>query len=197
MPKIYAVMGKSASGKDTIYKRLLEEESICLKKIVPYTTRPIRQEETNGVEYFFVTEEQLNILEVQGKIIECRVYNTIHGKWYYFTADDGQINLDREDYLMITTLEGYEKIRNYFGKERVVPIYIEVEDGLRLERALKREKQQSMPKYKEMCRRFLADSEDFSEDNLKAKHIEKRYVNIDFELCLSKIIADIQKEVGV
>ena len=197
MPKIYAVMGKSASGKDTIYKRLLEEESICLKKIVPYTTRPIRQEETNGVEYFFVTEEQLNILEVQGKIIECRVYNTIHGKWYYFTADDGQINLDREDYLMITTLEGYEKIRNYFGKEQVVPIYIEVEDGLRLERALKREKQQSMPKYKEMCRRFLADSEDFSEDNLKAQHIEKRYVNIDFELCLSKIIADIQKEVGV
>ena len=197
MPKIYAVMGKSASGKDTIYKRLLEEESICLKKIVPYTTRPIRQEETNGVEYFFVTEQELNVLEVQGKIIECRVYNTIHGKWYYFTADDGQINLDREDYLMITTLEGYEKIRNYFGKEQVVPIYIEVEDGLRLERALKREKQQSMPKYKEMCRRFLADSEDFSEDNLKAQHIEKRYVNIDFELCLSKIIADIQKEVGV
>ena len=150
MAKIYVVMGKSASGKDTIYKRLLEEESISLKKIVPYTTRPIRQEETNGVEYFFVTEEQLNILEIQGKIIECRVYNTIHGKWYYFTADDGQINLDREDYLMITTLEGYEKIRNYFGKERVVPIYIEVEDGLRLERALKREKQQSMPKYKEM-----------------------------------------------
>lgn len=190
-------MGKSASGKDTIYKRLLEEESICLKKIVPYTTRPIRQEETNGVEYFFVTEAQLNALEIQRKIIECRVYNTIHGKWYYFTADDGQIDLDREDYLMITTLEGYEKIRNYFGKERVVPIYIEVEDGLRLERALKREKQQSMPKYKEMCRRFLADSEDFSEDNLKAQHIEKRYANIDFELCLSKIIADIQKEVGV
>ena len=197
MAKIYVVMGKSASGKDTIYKRLLEEESICLKKIVPYTTRPIRQEETNGVEYFFVTEAQLNALEIQRKIIECRVYNTIHGKWYYFTADDGQIDLDREDYLMITTLEGYEKIRNYFGKERVVPIYIEVEDGLRLERALKREKQQSMPKYKEMCRRFLADSEDFSEDNLKAQHIEKRYANIDFELCLSKIIADIQKEVGV
>ena len=63
--------------------------------------------------------------------------------------------------------------------------------------SLKREKQQSMPKYKEMCRRFLADSEDFSEDNLKAQHIEKRYANIDFELCLSKIIADIQKEVGV
>ncbi len=195
MSKIYVVMGKSASGKDTIYKRLLAEESLSLKKIVPYTTRPIRQEETNGIEYFFVTEEQLKELEIQGKIIECRCYNTIHGKWYYFTADDGRIDLDKEDYLMITTLEGYEKIRNYFGEQRVVPIYIEVEDGLRLERALKRERQQTMPKYKEMCRRFIADSEDFSEDNLEIQKIKKRYINVDFELCLSKVIADIKKEV--
>ena len=183
--------------EDTIYKRLLAEESLSLKKIVPYTTRPIRQEETNGIEYFFVTEEQLKDLELQGKIIECRCYNTVYGKWYYFTADDGRIDLDKEDYLMITTLEGYEKICIYFGEERVVPIYIEVEDGLRLNRALKREQQQDNPKYEEMCRRFLADSKDFSEENLKVQKIKKRYVNIDFELCLSKIIADIQKEVNL
>ena len=188
-------MGKSASGKDTIYKRLLAEESLGLKKIVPYTTRPIRQEETNGVEYFFVTEEKLRQLEKQEKIIECRCYNTVYGKWYYFTADDGQIDLDKENYLVITTLEGYEKICNYFGEKKVVPIYIEVEDGLRLERALKRERQETVPKYKEMCRRFIADSEDFSEANLEAQNIKKRYINLDFELCLSKVIADIQKEV--
>lgn len=196
MSKIYVVMGKSASGKDTIYKRLLAEEILSLKKIVPYTTRPIRQDETNGVEYFFVTKEELKDLKEQGKIIECRCYNTIYGKWYYFTADDGRIDLDKEDYLMITTLEGYEKIRNYYGENRVIPIYIEVEDGLRLERALKRERQQTIPKYKEMCRRFIADSEDFSETNLETQKIKKRYMNIDFELCLSKVIADIQKEVN-
>ncbi len=197
MSKIYIVMGKSASGKDTIYKKLLAEESLGLKTIVPYTTRPIRQGETNGVEYFFVSCEEMRELENQGKIIECRCYDTVHGKWYYFTADDGQVDLNKDNYLIITTLEGYEKIRDYYGADCVVPIYIEVEDGLRLERALKREQQEKAPKYAEMCRRFLADSVDFSEENLKAAKIGKRYENIDFELCLSQIIADIKNKVAV
>ncbi len=51
--------------------------------------------------------------------------------------DDGQICLDRKDsYLMIGTLESYEKMRGYFGEKGVVPVYIEVDDGVRLERAL-------------------------------------------------------------
>ena len=65
---------------------------------------------------------------------------------------------------MIGTLEAYLQIRDYFGKEKVVPIYIEVEDGERLSRALGREKLQKEPKYEEMCRRFLADAADFSEE---------------------------------
>ena len=194
MSKIFVVMGKSASGKDTIYKRLLAEEGLGLKTIVPYTTRPIRQGESDGVEYFFVNYEGMKELEVQGKIIECRCYQTIHGDWSYFTADDGQIDLETQDYLMITTLVGYEKIRDYYGKDKVIPLYIEVEDGLRLERALRREQQENNHKYAEMCRRFLADSEDFSEEHLQAAGITKRYENIEFELCLSEIIADIQKE---
>lgn len=197
MSKIYVVMGKSASGKDTIYKKLLAEESLSLKTIVPYTTRPIRQGETDGVEYFFVTQKGMEELEKQGRVIECRCYNTVYGKWYYFTADDGQIDLEHQDYLMITTLVGYEKIRNYYGTDKVIPIYIQVEDGLRLERALKREQQEAVPKYTEMCRRFIADSEDFSEVNLETQQITKRYENIDFELCLSEIIADIQREKGL
>ena len=195
MSKIFAVMGKSASGKDTIYKRLLAEESLGLKTIVPYTTRPIRQGERNGVEYFFVTQEGMRDLEAQGKMIECRCYNTVHGEWYYFTADDGQIDLEHQNYLMITTLVGYEKIRNYYGEDKVIPIYIEVEDGLRLDRALKRERQENNHKYAEMCRRFLADSEDFSEENLEMQQITKRYENIDFEDCLLEVITDIQKAI--
>ena len=194
MSKIFVVMGKSASGKDTIYKRLLAEKSLNLKTIVPYTTRPIRQGETEGVEYFFVTQKDMRELESQGRIIECRCYNTVYGEWYYFTADDDQINLEEQDYLMITTLVGYEKIRDYYGEDKVIPIYIQVEDGLRLERALKREQQQAEPKYTEMCRRFIADSNDFSEDNLEAQKITKRYENVDFELCLLEIMSDIQRE---
>jgi len=193
MSKIFIVMGKSATGKDTIYKRLLETEEIKLKTAVMYTTRPIRMGEMNGVEYNFVDEITLQTLKNEDKIIEHRSYNTVHCIWHYFTVNDGQINLEQADYLMIGTIETFEQIRKYFGKERVEPIYLEVEDGLRLIRAIKREQKQDQPKYAEMCRRFLADEEDFSEDNLIRNGIIKKYQNNDIELCLYEIIQDVKK----
>lgn len=193
MSKIFIVMGKSATGKDTIFKELLERTKDHLKTIIPYTTRPIRTGETDGVEYYFVTSEKRDELKAQGKIIEERVYQTVMGEWAYFTADDGQVDLSHDSYLMISTLEGYRSLVNYFGAESVVPIYIEVEDGMRLERALNRERTQLNPKYEEMCRRFLADQEDFKEENLRYLHIEKRYFNVDKETCIQEILSDIMK----
>ena len=69
----------------------------------------------------------------------------------------------------------------------MIPLYIDLDDGLRLERALGRERQQQIPKYKEMCRRFLADADDFSEENLEAAGIVKRYINEDLKECLEEI----------
>lgn len=100
MGTIYCVIGKSSTGKDSIYKRLLQREDLQLKKIVPYTTRPIREKEVEGVEYHFVTEEKRLELEAAGKIIEGRSYDTIYGRWDYFTVDDGQIDLAGGDYLL-------------------------------------------------------------------------------------------------
>ena len=177
MGKIYCIMGKSSTGKDTIYKKLIEDETISLKKIIPYTTRPIRAGEQNGVEYFFCTEEQVDELLKQGKVIELRAYHTVHGIWKYFTVDDGQVDLKHQNYLMIGTLEAYLKIRDYYGEANVVPVYIEVEDGERLSRALTRERQQDSPKYEELCRRFLADAKDFSEENLMDAGIKQRFIN--------------------
>ena len=186
MGKIYCMMGKSSSGKDTLYQKVLERLP-QIHRVVPYTTRPIREGEQDGVEYHFVDDKQLAELETDGKIVELRAYNTVHGIWKYFTVDDGQIDLEQGDYLLIGTLETYEKIREYYGAEHLVPIYIEVEDGERLTRALERERRQAVPKYKEMCRRFLADEEDFCEENLKRLGIDKRYRNTDMETCLNEI----------
>lgn len=194
MGKIFCLMGKSASGKDTIYSRLLQREELNLKHVVPYTTRPIRSGETDGETYFFCTEEEALRMEQEGKIIELRAYHTVHGIWKYFTADDGQIRLDLADYLLIGTLETYEKIRAYYGKENVCPVYVWVDDGVRLERALERERSQREPKYAEMCRRFLADEEDFSEENLKRLGISRRFENRDIEKILEEIILYIRTE---
>ena len=191
MGKIYYMMGKSSSGKDTLFREILEEMP-QLKTVTLYTTRPMREGEQDGVEYFFVAEDTLQSYEKQGKVIEQRAYETVHGIWRYATVDDGQSDLKHEDYLMIGTLESYEKMRSYYGEERIVPIYIEVEDGERLMRALKRERQQETPRYSEMCRRFLADTQDFSEQNLQRLGITRRYVNQDKQQCRKEIIEDIR-----
>ena len=186
MGKIYCVMGKSSSGKDTVYKKLKEQYKE-FRLIVPYTTRPIREGEKDGVEYYFVDPEQFRAMKEDAKVIESRSYNTKCGIWTYFTADDGQIDLSAADYLLIGTLVSYQALREYFGEEAIVPVYLEVEDGLRLARALERERRQEKPKYAEMCRRFLADEEDFSEENLIKSGITERFGNEDFTECLNKI----------
>ena len=196
MSNIYYLMGKSSSGKDTIYKRIKELHPE-LKTVTIYTTRPIREGEKNGKEYYFVNEEKLQQLLDDGKVIELRTYDTVHGPWNYFTVDDGQFDQDTADYLMIGTLESYQKMREYFGEERIVPLYIEVEDGERLMRALTRERMQKEPKYAEMCRRFLADTEDFSEENLKAVGITERFENREqLEETVRKISERIQQKTG-
>ena len=164
MGKIYYVMGKSASGKDTIFKRLYKE---CprTKRLITYTTRPI----------------------------EMRTYNTVKGPWIYATIDDGSLHLESKNYLIIGTLDSYKKIKEYYGAENVVPIFIELSDGIRLQRAINREMVQSEPQYAELCRRFLADEEDFSPMRLENSGITKKYVNED----LNKCILEIKKDMGI
>ena len=167
MGKIFCLMGKSSTGKDTIFKRLTEDEELNLKTIVSYTTRPVRDGEEEGKEYFFVDETRLKELEDTGKVIELRAYNTYYGVWKYFTVEDEQMNLSSENYLIIGTLESFQKTKEYFGQDSVVPILITLDDGVRLQRALDREKLQENPKYEEMCRRFLADAKDFTKEKIE------------------------------
>lgn len=188
MGKIFYIMGKSAAGKDKIYSHLAGDEDLRLKKLILYTTRPIRAEEKNGREYFFTDDKKLKEFEESNRLIEARAYHTVHGIWTYFTADDGQVDLTKADYLGIGTLESFVKMKTYYGQEHVVPIYIQVETGERLTRALEREKKQENPKYAEMCRRFLADEEDFSEENIQNAGIERRFENIDLDVCVEEII---------
>ena len=207
MGRIYYLLGKSATGKDTLYKEILKRRP-KLRTVTMYTTRPIREGETDGVEYFFVDQERFDEmveyfftdreeLERQlasGKVIESRTYQTIAGPWTYYTVDDGQFDVaDDESCLMIGTLESYEKMCAYFEAGKMVPVYIEVPDGIRLLRAVKREENQKKPNYREVCRRYLADEKDFSEENLERLGVTKRYQNTDREICVEEILRDLDK----
>lgn len=195
MGKLFYVMGKSSSGKDTIYEDLLSRETLGLQSFIIYTTRPIRAGETDGVQYYFVTEEQLQQLQAQGRVIELRTYQTVAGPWHYFTADGDNVDMTQQDYIALGTLESYEKVKAYYGSEQVVPIYIEVDDDKRLERALKRERKQEKPNYEEVCRRFLADQKDFAEENIQKAGITRRFQNNeDRQICMDEIAAYIAEK---
>ena len=166
-----------------------ENKQLNLKTVVGYTTRPMRAGEKEGVEYYYVDNEKALELEAADKVIEMRIYNTVYGEWKYFTVDDGQIRLGSGDkYIVIGTIEAYNKFCAYFGKDAILPIYIEVDDGIRLMRAINREQKQEVPQYEEMCRRFLADQNDFSEENILKAGIWKRFENHNLDECVKEIV---------
>ena len=119
MGKIFYMMGKSSSGKDTIFKEILKKKELNLHQIVLYTTRPARANETDGVQYHFVDEKRLSELQDAGKVIELRAYQVVGGVWKYFTVDDEQTDLDTKDYLAIGTLVSYEKLRIIMGQNEL------------------------------------------------------------------------------
>ena len=186
---IFYIMGKSASGKDSLYKKLLAS-NLGLNRVAIYTTRPKRDGEREGMEYHFVDKKFLD--DNKDKVIETRVYHTVFGDWYYATLDDGKIKNDA-NYVVIGTLESYNSIKKYYGKDAIFPIYLEVSNDVRKQRALDRENMQKVPKIDEMERRFKADEIDFSEENIRKAEIEKRYINDDFDKCFEEVVNDIRK----
>ena len=184
-------MGKSSSGKDTIYNVL--KQKLNVNTYVMYTTRPMREEEVDGETYIFISQDEMQQY-IEGKkeyeVIESRTYQTIHGPWTYATIRDNQFEIEK-DMLMLGTLESYIKVKKFFEnnkKVKLIPIYIEVPDNVRLKRAIEREEKQRNPKFVELCRRFIADSKDFSEENLEKAKIAKRFYNINLDDCISQII---------
>ena len=183
MNRIFCIVGKSCSGKDTIYARILEQNRPGLVPVVPCTTRPRRPGEAEGQTYRFVTQEQLRQYEEEGQVIEKRVYQTTQGPWTYFTL---RFELDA-DRLLITTLEGARALMDCYGPQRVRIVYLHVDDRTRLLRYIDRESRQASPDYAEVCRRFLADQTDFSEEQLaQFPRLHRIDTGAEMEECLAR-----------
>ena len=166
------ICGRSGSGKDTIAKELLEKNP-DLQPIVTYTTRPMRPGEIDGKEYHFCDTENLNWYRDTNNIVEERIYHTAQGTWFYFTVNDGQFDLEHKDYLVTGSLEMYQSYINYFGAKNMNLLYLEVPEKQLLLRTIQRESLRTNPNYAEVCRRFYADSKDFSEERLQTLGISK------------------------
>ena len=192
---ILMFIGPSSSGKDTFLKPTLEKFS--LKPIVLSTTRPMREKEIDGKSYHFISMEEMNALDKQQKLVERRNYNTVNGLWSYATNAEN-IRLS-ENYLAVNTWEGYQKYLEFYGKENVVPIYFQVEDKVRFERALARESKEGKPNYQEAERRFITDTHDFNPIYLQKYQpiiIDNNHSLKDTQNQINKVVSNIlQKQV--
>lgn len=174
---IYAVLGKSASGKTTIVNEVKNLTGI--KSIVTTTTRPKRQKEVDGVDYHFVSDEEFNKLVEDKKMIAIFV---AENNWKY------GINLDNfniaESNLVVIEPRGYDDLMTKFGKENIFGIYIKVKDSERLYRLHKRGDDE-----KEMKRRFLTDQIDFENIELK---VDKVIENTNFKNSIKSFLETIE-----
>ena len=156
--KVIALYGKSSAGKDTIQNWIVQNYPSCTKKMVSYTTRPPRDYEEDGRDYYFISNEEFSEKVLNGDMLEAVEFNG----WFYGSAisalDPEKINIG------VYNPEGIQAILND-DRLFVIPVYIYAEDKTRLLRSLYREEK---PDCAEICRRFFADEKDF--ENLEIEH---------------------------
>ena len=155
---IIALMGKAGSGKDTILHALLKQP--VFKNAVPIiscTTRPMRENEKDGVDYHFLTQSEFTDKILSGDMLEATVFND----WCYGTSlnnlSKNKINIG------VFNPEGVGLLRDNKDIDLTL-IYIEANDKDRLIRQLSRE---NNPNVHEIIRRYSADEMDFSEEGIE------------------------------
>ena len=164
MRKIFAIMGKASTGKDTLTKMLSKETGMPIA--LSFTTRPMRIGEQQGVEYNFITEKDFWDLHGCNLLAEYTSYNVANGDtWYYGLTRE---ELEKDEYvLVIVNPDGLGQIKEIYG-EKVCSILIDAPADVRIKRYLDRDKVTEV-KAEECCRRFLADQKDFKD--ISTNHI--------------------------
>lgn len=154
MKKIFCVLAKSSAGKDAITS--VVSENLDISMATSFTTRPMREGEVEGREYNFIDEASFRDLHGCDRLAEYTSYEVADDSvWYYGLTKD---ELEKADYVMvIVNPHGLEQLQKLYG-DRVVSILIECNGMTRLKRSIERDKKGNP---KELCRRFLADEEDF------------------------------------
>ena len=155
MYKIIGIIGAAGSGKDTIMNKVVYEAGPAPASIfhvpISCTTRPARDYEKNGKDYYFLTNEDFAAYVLENRFLEVSEFNG----WFYGTLKDKL----SEDKINIAVLnpQGIESMLLHSDIDLKV-FYLDVPGKIRLIRQLQREENPDIP---EIYRRYIADDEDF------------------------------------
>lgn len=147
------IIGKTASGKDTIVKELCLNHNF--KKIVTYTTRPMRENEINGTTYHYISNEEFKKKINEGFFTEYKSYQSEFGEWFYGTSEESIINSDSKS-IIILTPQGYKDILSKYPNLNCKSIYLYASNRTIKERLIQRGDDES-----EARRRIRHDEKDF------------------------------------
>jgi len=152
---LYCLIGKTCSGKDTALKQLIK---LGYDSITKYTTRPIRENEIDGVDYNFITDKEYLTCPID--FVVQRLYNT----WFY-GVDPKDLNSELDQFIIIDP-SGYRELKETFGDHHVTGLYLDVPQEVRLLRGLNRK-----DNVEELFRRLQADEKDFEGFEKEVDHV--------------------------
>lgn len=189
MKKIIVLLGASATGKDTVAKHISEKYNIPMA--ISYTTRPMRSNETQGVEYYFISDDEMHEKFKNGEVIEHTSYY-IQSEDVSYTYANVVGEFEKGDYILtILNPHGLYQFNKSQYKDNLVSIMLNCDARVRLIRSLNRDENVNV---KEVLDREIRDELDFIERRPKTdyeidtnKPLEEVFNNID------KVIENILK----
>ena len=192
--KIFALLGYSSVGKDTILKQVLKDMD-DVKPIISTTTRPMRKGETEGVEYYFIDDTEF--FRRGTDFVEQRIYHTKvkengvekDATWRYGIE---RAELEKDDYLIvIVDSVGYKELKNYVGNNKIVPIFISAPQEELKARALARGDLEV-----EVDRRLKDDYERFMDFRVRTVYHEVKNTNGRLEEAIKEVEGIITKHIN-
>lgn len=149
---IIVLVGKTASGKTTVANYLCRNKRY--KRIITYTTRPMRDNERQDVDYHFISDEQFNRMVENNEFTEYKRYNTSHGVWSYGSVVTSEQELSSNYYVIILTPQGLRDLSK--STSRYIAFYLNVGLESQLERLKKRGDEEQ-----QIIKRLKNDAKDF------------------------------------
>ena len=192
--KIFALLGYSSVGKDTILKQVLKDMD-DVKPIISTTTRPMRKGETEGVEYYFIDDTEF--FRRGTDFVEQRIYHTKvkengvekDATWRYGIE---RAELEKDDYLIvIVDSVGYKELKNYVGNGKIVPIFISAPQEELKARALARGDLEA-----EVDRRLKDDYERFMDFRVRTVYHEVKNGEGRLEEAIKEVEGIITKHIN-